>query len=91
MFRRIVSDPVILGGTLCVKGTRISVEMILEWVASGARCDDVAKSCPQWISRERGGIAQLRREIAQQRHDHDCGDFALTPLAGNSDAQPRNT
>ena len=47
MFTRIVSDSAILGGKPCIKGTRISVEMILEWVASGASRDDVVKSYPQ--------------------------------------------
>jgi uncharacterized protein (DUF433 family) len=47
MFTRIVSDPAILAGKPCIKGTRISVEMILEWVASGANRDDIVKSYPQ--------------------------------------------
>jgi uncharacterized protein (DUF433 family) len=47
MLTRIISDPAIFGGKPCVKGTRISVEMILEWVASGASRDDIVKSYPQ--------------------------------------------
>lgn len=47
MFARIVSDPGILAGKPCIKGTRISVEMILEWVASGASRDDIVRSYPQ--------------------------------------------
>jgi len=47
VFTRIVSDPAILAGKPCIKGTRISVEMVLEWVASGASRDDVVKSYPQ--------------------------------------------
>jgi len=47
MFTHIVSDPAILGGKPCVKDTRISIEMILEWVTSGASRDDIAKSYPQ--------------------------------------------
>ncbi len=47
MFTRIVSDPAILAGKPCIKGTRISVEMILEWVASGASRDDIVRSYPQ--------------------------------------------
>ncbi len=43
----IVSDPTILGGKPCVNGTRISIEMILEWVASGASRDDIVRSYPQ--------------------------------------------
>jgi len=46
MFDRIVSDPAILGGKPIVKGTRISVEMVMEWVASGATRDDVLKAYP---------------------------------------------
>jgi uncharacterized protein (DUF433 family) len=47
MFTRIVSDPAILAGKPCIKGTRISVEMILEWVASGASRDDIVRSYSQ--------------------------------------------
>ena len=47
MFTRIASDPAILSGKPCIKSTRISVEMILEWVASGASRDDIVKSYPQ--------------------------------------------
>jgi uncharacterized protein (DUF433 family) len=47
MLTRIFSDPAILGGKPCVKGTRISVEFILELVASGASRDDIVRSYPQ--------------------------------------------
>ncbi len=47
MFDRIVSDPAILGGKPCVKGTRLSVEFILELVASGASRDDIVGKYPQ--------------------------------------------
>jgi uncharacterized protein (DUF433 family) len=44
MFDRIVSDPAILSGTPVVRGTRISVSLILEWIASGAsRAEILAK------------------------------------------------
>lgn len=46
MFDRILSDPAILGGKPCVKGTRISVEMILEWVASGATIQEIISAYP---------------------------------------------
>ena len=36
MYQRIVSDSAILGGKPIVKGTRISVEFLLELFASGA-------------------------------------------------------
>jgi uncharacterized protein (DUF433 family) len=46
MFDRIVSNPAILGGKPIVRGTRISVEVILEWVASGATRDDILRKHP---------------------------------------------
>ena len=39
MFDRIVSDPGVLGGKPIIKGTRISVEMVMEWMTSGASRD----------------------------------------------------
>ena len=46
MLDRISCNPAILGGKPCVKGTRISVEFILELAASGASRDDVVKAYP---------------------------------------------
>jgi len=46
-FDRISSDPTILGGKPIIRGTRISVELILEWVASGATRDDIVHKHPQ--------------------------------------------
>lgn len=43
---RIVSDPQILGGKPCIQGTRVSVEMILEWMASGASRGEIVRSYP---------------------------------------------
>ena len=66
MFTRIVSNPAILGGKPYIKGTRISVEMILEWVASGASRDDIVKSYTAVEGRRRGGGTEFRRSIAEQ-------------------------
>ena len=46
MFTRIVCDPEVLGGKPCIKGTRISVEFILELAASGASRDDILRAYP---------------------------------------------
>lgn len=46
MFIYITSDPNILGGKPCIKGTRISVEFILELFASGATHQDVLRAYP---------------------------------------------
>lgn len=43
---RITSDPAILGGKPIIAGSRISVEVILEWMASGASREDILKAYP---------------------------------------------
>ena len=42
----IVSDPEILGGKPIIRGTRISVEFILELVASGGSVADIVRNYP---------------------------------------------
>jgi uncharacterized protein (DUF433 family) len=46
MFDRIVRDPDILGGKPIVLGTRISVEFLLELVASGGSAADIVAAYP---------------------------------------------
>ena len=43
----IVSDPQILAGKPCVRGTRLSVEFLLELAASGATHDQIVAQYPQ--------------------------------------------
>lgn len=46
-FNHITFDPDILNGKPIIKGTRISVQMILEWVASGASIDQICAMHPR--------------------------------------------
>jgi uncharacterized protein (DUF433 family) len=46
LYDRITSDSAILGGKPIIRGTRISVELILELIASGASRDDILKRHP---------------------------------------------
>ena len=45
-FKNIVSDPGILGGKPIIKGSRISVQLILEFIASGASIKDIVQEFP---------------------------------------------
>lgn len=44
---RITYNPKILGGKPIIKGTRISVEFILELLASGMTSDEIVKEYPR--------------------------------------------
>ena len=46
MFQYITTNPEILGGKPCIKGTRLSVEFILELFASGATQDEILQAYP---------------------------------------------
>jgi uncharacterized protein (DUF433 family) len=47
MFERIACDPAILNGKPCIKGTRISVEFILDLIASGGTAAEIVREYPQ--------------------------------------------
>jgi uncharacterized protein (DUF433 family) len=46
MLTRVVFNPNVLGGKPCIKGTRISVEFILELAASGAGRNEILQAYP---------------------------------------------
>lgn len=74
MYTRIVSDPAILGGKPVVKGTRISVEFLLELFASGATRSDVLKAYPHLDVED---VEEALRYAAEAlKHDR------VIPLAG---------
>ena len=47
MFPRITHDPAVLSGKPCVRGTRLSVEFILELIASGGTPNEIIGKYPQ--------------------------------------------
>jgi uncharacterized protein (DUF433 family) len=62
MFNHIVSNLEILHGKPCLRGTRISVEFILELMAGGATRDDILRSYPH-LSAE--GVEEAIRYASQ--------------------------
>jgi uncharacterized protein (DUF433 family) len=68
------SDPGILGGKPVIRGTRISVELVLEYIADGCSIADVVETYPQICEAAvrpavafAGELVVAEREIAQQR------------------------
>jgi uncharacterized protein (DUF433 family) len=50
-FSEIGANPAVLGGKPCIRGTRISVEFILELLAGGGDIDSIHEAYPE-VSRE---------------------------------------
>ncbi len=46
LFPNIVSDPEILNGKPCIAGTRISIELIMDWLGTGGTPDSIAQKHP---------------------------------------------
>lgn len=46
LFPHIISDPEIFGGKPVIKGTRITIGLIMEWLGTGATPSDIAKKHP---------------------------------------------
>jgi uncharacterized protein (DUF433 family) len=51
-YRWIVADPQLLGGKLAIRGTRLSVSLILECLASGMSLDEIDESFDHAFPRE---------------------------------------
>ena len=49
-YRWIVADPDLLGGKLAVRGTRLSVSLVLECLANGMTVDDINAAYDNVIS-----------------------------------------
>jgi uncharacterized protein (DUF433 family) len=45
-FSNIISNPDILGGKPCIKGTRISVELIMDWLKTGGNIQTITAKHP---------------------------------------------
>jgi uncharacterized protein (DUF433 family) len=67
MYTRIVSDPAVLGGKPIVKGTRISVEFLLELFASGGTRSDVLKAYPHLTAEDIEEALRYAAEVL--KHD----------------------
>lgn len=65
---RIVSNPEILVGKPAIKGTRISVELILGWLANGWTFEQILESYPN-ITRE--DILAALAFAAERLHEED--------------------
>ncbi|OFW31437.1 MAG: hypothetical protein A3H97_18610 [Acidobacteria bacterium RIFCSPLOWO2_02_FULL_65_29] len=71
----IVSDPEILGGKPCVRGTRLSVEFLLELATSGATHEQILTQYPQLT---RDGLTAAFRYAADVLKGEHVWDLKTT-------------
>ncbi|MBI5398361.1 DUF433 domain-containing protein [Candidatus Woesearchaeota archaeon] len=67
MDERIIIDPKILSGKPIINGTRISVEFVLELLASGMNIEDVLKEYPHL--KKKDILAALKYATSVLRHE----------------------
>jgi uncharacterized protein (DUF433 family) len=70
---RITSDPKIMFGKPCIRGTRIPVETILRWLGKGVRTDELLTEYP--------GLAREDVLAAQSFAADYLGDERILPAA----------
>lgn len=66
--RLIVSDQQILGGKPCVRGTRLSVEFLLELAASGATQEEILAQYPQLTAHGLAAAFQYAADSLRGEH-----------------------
>jgi uncharacterized protein (DUF433 family) len=66
MFERITSNPAILSGKPCIRGTRLSVSFILELIASGASVSDIVQAYPQLSAKDVEEAVRFATHILEQ-------------------------
>ena len=76
MFSRITSNPDVLHGKPCVRGTRLSVEFILELFASGATRADIVRAYPGLTEAD---VEQALRYAAQFMKNEVLISAEVTP------------
>jgi uncharacterized protein (DUF433 family) len=68
-YRWIVADPRLLGGGLAVRGTRLSVPLILECMANGMTLEDIEESFDGTFPREAlPEVLKVAAELASAVH-----------------------
>jgi uncharacterized protein (DUF433 family) len=70
---RISIDPNVCHGRPCIKGTRIWVSLILDFLASGETIEEILKSYPQLTEEDVRACIAYGAEMARER-------FVLLPV-----------
>lgn len=64
---RIVSDPLVCHGKVCIKGTRIMVSVILDNLAANMSVEEILKSYPSLTPEDIQSAIAYAAELARER------------------------
>jgi uncharacterized protein (DUF433 family) len=68
-YQWIVADPDLLGGKLAIRGTRITVSLILECLANGMTLDDINEAYDHVLSQEAlSEVLQVASKLTESFH-----------------------
>ena len=65
---RITQDPGLMGGRACIRGTRVTVDMVVGQIGAGHSVDEVQADCPYL---EREDILQALRYAAWNAEERE--------------------
>ncbi|MEX2373614.1 MAG: DUF433 domain-containing protein [Dehalococcoidia bacterium] len=68
LLQRISVDPDVSFGRPCVRGTRIGVSLVLDWLAAGWTTADVLRDYPQLTEQDVRACIAYAAEIARDRY-----------------------
>ena len=62
----VVADPAVMHGTLCFRGTRVPVELLLNDLRTGHTIEDFLEGCPTVTREQVEAYLQLAQELIQE-------------------------
>lgn len=72
---RIETKPNVMGGRPVIRGTRVTVEIILDWLAAGWSEDEILRNYPRVTAEDLRAVHAFAREIIAE------GFYTLEPRA----------
>lgn len=70
LLKRISIDPAVCGGKPCIRGHRIWVSLILDFLATGTSAEDILKDYPQLTMEDIRACVAYASEMTRERTVH---------------------
>ncbi len=63
---RIETNPEICHGKPCIKGTRIMISIILEWLEAGKTCEEILDAYPELSKEDLSATVRYARKLIEE-------------------------